>query len=194
MGVFLKHQRTGEGSFFFFSFQILTSGSALSLSFSPRVFFPATPTDPCLFGRRILSLSLGNNARKGLSESHDYRAHTGAEQATPRPPCLPQPPSWPTDGLLHAAARDSGNKTSLGAAFVPPHGSAAPWTQSWWGSCTPHCGGESGRRQSQTSQIKCKATLTHRVVKDKGFKIFQGDPGEADPTQRHKEPEETLLP
>ena len=144
MGVFLNHQRTGEGSFFL----ILTPGSALSLSFSPLVFFPATPTDPRLFGRLRLSLSPGNNARKGLSESHDYRAQTGAEQATPRPPCLLQPLSWPTDGLLHAAARGSDNKTSLGAAFVPPHGSAAPWTQSWRGSCTPHCGGEPGRRQS----------------------------------------------
>lgn len=131
MGIFLKRQRTGEGSFYikpklrFVPFLLSPSSSQ---QHPPTPDFLVDSSSPCPWG---------TTRGRALRVARIPCAHIGAEQATPIPPSLPRE--------LLAATKGSDNKNSLRAAFVLPHCSAAPWTRFWLGSCTPHCGG--GRAQ-----------------------------------------------
>ena len=113
MGIFLKRQRTGEGSFYIntkLRFVPFLPSTSSSQQHPPTPDFLVDSASPCPWG---------TTRGRALRVTRIPCAHTGAEQAPPISPSLPQTLSSPTDELL-AATKGSDNKHSLRAAFALP--------------------------------------------------------------------------
>lgn len=131
-GYLSKMPTNRQGNFFFFK---LTQGSALSQPSSSPHSSQLNAQTPGLLGRRLLSLSLGNNARKREPPRFTLTqcAQTRPGRRRRDPLSLLQTLSSPTDGLLAPLKASDNNR--LHAAFVLPRGSAAPRAQFLPGSC-----------------------------------------------------------